>query len=193
MSVDCCEPTASVGVEEIDASHRQIGRRMRYLARAVAEGGVEPVRTALRSLQLVLADHYGREEGWMAEQGYPGAGEHVRGHRAIVESIARARLLDGSGAEARLADAAAAIAHAVEEHMRSEDLKLGRFFTARDNRRRLAERGPGVGMSLTPIPGAIGPVTPVPGEGPAPAGRATRPAGAREDQPAAPPSPRTRK
>ena len=58
----------------------------------------------------------------MAEQGYPGAGEHVRAHRALVERVARARADDSPGAEARLAEAAASIAQVVEEHMRSDEL-----------------------------------------------------------------------
>ncbi len=39
--------------------------------------------------------------------------------------------------------------------MQGDDLKLARFWTARENLRRLAEAGPGVGASLTPIPGML--------------------------------------
>lgn len=192
------EPAMSVGIEEIDVRHRQVARRVRHLARAVAEGGVDPVRAALRSLEIVLLEHHALEEAWMAEQGYPGAGEHTRAHRAIVERIAQARAYDAPRPEAGLAEAAESIAEAVDEHMRSDDLKLGRFWTARENLRLLAEAGPGAGLSLTPIPGTLRAVTPAPGRAPAnPVPSAPPPAGPRrsggEDQPAAPPSPRTRK
>ncbi len=48
------------------------------------------------------------------------------------------------------------VARALDQHMRSDDLKVGRFVTARENLRKLAEAGPGVGMALTPIPGTLG-------------------------------------
>ena len=192
------EPGMSVGVEEIDERHRQILRRVRHLARAAAEGGAEPVRAALRSLQYTLSEHHAVEEAWMEEQGYPAAGDHVRDHRAIVETIGRVRA-DGSDG-ARLAEVAAAVARMLDEHMRSDDLRLGRFFTARQNFRRLAESGSGFGMSLTPMPGTFAAVTPVPGRlaraivSGEKAARAPGPARHEGgDQAAAPPDPRTTK
>ena len=46
----------------------------------------------------------------------------------------------------------------------TDDLKLARFWTARENLRRLAEAGPGVGAALTPIPGMVRTYTPPPRE-----------------------------
>lgn len=155
----------SVGVESLDAHHRQVWRRIRRLANAVAEGDAGDVRSSLRLLHASLSEHHLDEERWMDEAGYPGAREHVRAHHAILERIAGVRADEGPGADRRLLEAAEWVARALEAHMRSDDLKLGRFWTARENLRRLAEAGPGVGASLTPIPGMLSVVAPRPRPG----------------------------
>ncbi len=152
----------TVGVESIDVHHRQVLRRIRHLARAVTEGDAADLRASLRFLHGYLAEHQREEERWMDDAGYPGAREHVRAHAAILDRIAAA------GAEAKdraLLEAADWVARALETHMRTDDLKLGRFSTARENLRKLAEAGPGVGASLTPIPGMIRSEPPRPRDG----------------------------
>ncbi len=149
------EPGMSVGVESIDVHHRQVWRRIRSLAKAVGEGDAADLRSSLRFLHAYLGEHHRDEERWMEDAGYPGAREHIRAHAAIVERIAAARADTSAGAERRLLEAAEWVANALEGHMRSDDLRLGRFWTARENLRKLAEAGPGVGASLTPIPGML--------------------------------------
>jgi hemerythrin len=167
---------SSVGVETLDAEHRHVRRRLRQLASAAAEGRADEVRGALRHLHADLAERQAAEERWIAEAGYPGEREHARAHRALLDRIGLAR--DG---EARaLFGAAREIGEALEAHLRFDDLKLGRFWTARQNLRRLAE-GPGGGALLTPIPG-----TPLPS--PAPGAR-TPPPAARVPPPARTPPP----
>ncbi len=147
----------SVGVEALDVHHRQVWRRVRQLAIAVSDGETDEVRGSLRFLHGYLSEHDAEEERWMAEAGYPGAIEHGRAHASIVERIQAARG-DAAAAPKALLEAAAWVARALEDHMRGDDLKLGRFLTARENLRRLAEEGPGVGATLTPIPGSARPV-----------------------------------
>ncbi len=149
------EASMSVGIESLDAHHRQVWRRIRHLARAVSEGDAVDVRSSLRLLHAYLAEAQADEERWMEEAGYPGAREHVRAHNAILDRAATARADDGPGAERRLNEAADWLARTLAAHMQSDDLKLARFSTARDNLRKLAEAGPGVGASLTPIPGML--------------------------------------
>lgn len=163
MTVDW-EEGMSVGVEAIDVHHRQVWRRIRHLANAVSDGRSDEVRAALRFLQSYLADHNAEEERWMAEAGYPGAREHLRAHAELMERIRSTREL-GAGVHVKtLLQTADWVARMLEEHMRNDDLKLGRFWTARENLRILAERGPGVGASLTPIPGSLAPFS-SPGKG----------------------------
>lgn len=152
----------SVGVEAIDVHHRQIWRRIRHLANAVSDGRSGEVRASLRFLQGYLAEHFSEEERWMAEAGYPGAREHARMHAEILERVRADRDDAGAGTAKRLLAAAEWVARSLEAHMRTDDLRLGRFWTARENLRVLAERGPGVGAALTPIPGSLRTATPRP-------------------------------
>lgn len=147
MSLEWEEAT-SVGVESLDAEHRQIRRRLRQLAGAASDGRADEVRAALRHLHADLAGRHADEERWIAEAGYPGEREHARIHRALLDRIALAR--DGDARS--LFAAAAEVVRALDAHLRFDDLKLGRFWTARQNLRKLAEQGPGAGVALTPIP-----------------------------------------
>ena len=166
----------SVGVEQLDVEHRQILRRARQLEIAVKEGRPEEIRGALKVLDACLHDQFASEEGWMAEAGYPGAAAHGRIHAGILDDVAAAR--HGSlPSPAGLAGAAADLVAKLERHMCVDDLKLGRFHTARENLRLLAEARPGVGAALTPIPGMLG---------------AVRPSVERDEPPAPTPQPRKR-
>ncbi len=149
------EDELSVGIEVLDVHHRQVWRRIRHLANAVADGRADEVRAALRFLHGYLTEHAAEEERWMAEEGYPGALDHARAHGEILGRVSAAVEREAVLNTKALLLAADWVARALEEHMRSEDLKLGRFWTARENLRRLAERGPGVGASLTPLPGSV--------------------------------------
>ena len=168
------EEETTVGVESLDVHHRQVRRRVRHLAKAVSAGDAADVRSSLRLLQVYLSEHHVEEERWMEDAGYPGAREHVRAHSAVLERIVAARADEGAGSEPRILESADWVARALEAHMRTDDLKLARFWTARENLRRLAEAGPGVGASLTPIPGML---------------RAYPPRPRRDDEPAPTPVP----
>jgi hemerythrin len=157
------EDGMSVGVESIDVHHRQVWRRIRHLANAVSDGRADEVRAALRFLQSYLAEHHAEEERWMADAGYPGAREHTRAHAELLERIRSAQEPGARTQVKGLLRTADWVARTLEAHMRADDLKLGRFWTARENLRRLAENGPGVGMALTPIPGSLGPPIRPPG------------------------------
>jgi hemerythrin-like metal-binding protein len=154
------EQRMTVGVEEIGARHRQILRRVRHLVIAVSAGHADEIRAAMRYLHTALAEHHALEEAWMSEAGYPAAREHGRAHTIILERLAAARADAAPGAAQRLASAVDDVVRMLEEHMQKDDLKLVRFWTARENLRRLAEAGPGVGMILTPIPGTLAAVVP---------------------------------
>lgn len=146
----------TVGVEIIDAHHRHIARRVRQLATAVSDGRAEETRAALRFLHTYLAAHHEDEERWMSEGGYPGTREHIRSHAEILARIGSVRDAQPAATAKALAEIAGWVSRALEAHMHAEDIKLARFFTARENLRRLAESGLGAGAAaLTPLPGAF--------------------------------------
>lgn len=150
----------SVGVESIDVHHRQVWRRIRHLEAVVSGGRPDEARRALRYLHVYLSEHSAEEERWMEDAGYPGALEHARSHAEILKRIRAAREGGESLPAGDLLAAADWVAKALERHMAADDLKLGRFWTARENLRRLAENGPGVGALLTPLPGSLAVVVP---------------------------------
>jgi hemerythrin len=141
------------GVDALDVQHRQVTRRLDRLAVSIADGRADEVSSALRFLERYLADHFEAQERWMVERGYPGSIEHARLHAAVLAGIADARrAVEFVGIAAHALEKAR---HAVDEHLRVDDLRLRQFLVARENLRRLAEAGPGVGMALTPIPGSM--------------------------------------
>jgi hemerythrin-like metal-binding protein len=148
----------SVGVDSLDVQHRQILRRIRHLATAVCGGRPDEIRAALRFLHGYLAEHAVDEERWMAEVGYPAAREHARAHADLLADFPAPGDPSDASYQRRLVEAAERVARKIEEHMREDDMRLARFFTARENLRRLAESGPGTGLALTPIPGSLAPV-----------------------------------
>jgi hemerythrin-like metal-binding protein len=153
------EPPSAPGVHQLDVEHRQIHRRLQQIATALTEGRREEVPGVLKFLHSYLSSHFAHEEEWMEQAGYPGAREHARVHAAILDGLGDARAV-ASAQPDELVQAAPAFAAALERHMAEDDLKLARFFTARQNLRLLAEAGPGVGVSLTPLPGSQAPVRP---------------------------------
>ncbi|HET8541661.1 MAG TPA: hemerythrin family protein, partial [Anaeromyxobacter sp.] len=112
-----------LGVDSLDAHHRQVWRRIRHLAKAVSEGDASDVRSSLRLLHAYLVEHDAAEERWMEEAGYPGAREHLRAHAAMQERVAAARADERPGAERRLLEAADWIARTLATHMRADDLR----------------------------------------------------------------------
>jgi hemerythrin-like metal-binding protein len=153
------ESFVSDGDDRLDLEHRQVLRRVRQFAAAAAERRPERIPSALKFLQGYLGEHFAHEETGMAEAGYPGAREHERLHAAMLDRFdqARRRAKDDPRALVR---AAADLAAALEAHIRTDDVKLSRFSTARENLRLLAEAGPGVGAALTPLPGSHATVRP---------------------------------
>jgi len=149
------------GLGALEVQHRQVIRRLDRLAVAIADGRADEVSSALRFLERYLADHFEAQERWMVEHGYPGSIEHARLHAGVLAGIGDARrAVEFVGIAAQALEKAR---HAIDEHLRVDDLRLSQFLVARENLRLLAERGPGVGMSLTPIPGSVAaPTTPVP-------------------------------
>lgn len=125
------------GVVQIYAEHRRIIERVERLDAAVAARNPEDMRTALRFLMGDLVEHWASEERFMTEVDYPALGDHHRLHERIQERVMEARQA-GVGSTSRLAEAAQALARAVEEHVRRDDARLGEFVAARERLRVLA-------------------------------------------------------
>jgi hemerythrin-like metal-binding protein len=146
------------GVERIYAEHRRITERIEALDAAVAAKHPEDMRTALRFLMGDLVEHWVSEERFMTEVDYPALGDHHHLHEKIQERVMEARQA-GIASTSRLAEAATALARAVEEHVRHDDAHLGEFVAARERLRVLANAGdPGQSVDIgTSEPGLLVP------------------------------------
>jgi hemerythrin-like metal-binding protein len=134
------------GLERIYAEHRRIFERIERLDAAIAARHPEEMRVALRFLMGDLVEHWVSEERFMTEVDYPALGDHHQLHELIQDRVMEARQA-GIGSTSRLAEAAGALARAVEEHVRKDDLRLGEFVAARERLRVLVD-GPDPGDAL---------------------------------------------
>jgi hemerythrin-like metal-binding protein len=146
------------GVEQIYAEHRRIIERIEALDAAVAAKHPEEMRTALRFLMGDLVEHWVSEERFMTEVDYPALGDHHHLHEEIQDRVMEARQA-GIASTARLAEAAGALARAVEEHVRHDDARLGEFVAARERLRVIANgRDPAQALDIaTSEPALVAP------------------------------------
>jgi hemerythrin len=89
-------PDLSVGIEEIDAQHRELFRRAARFAEGLETRTREEVAQLLSYLRHYAAVHFAAEEEWMRITAYPGH----RLHRAEHERFLR-ELLSLSGEHVR--------------------------------------------------------------------------------------------
>jgi len=121
------DPQYAIGDAALDAQHREIILRLRWLGDAI--GGEEPERagTALHELAELVRSHFADEERWMAKRGYPHLARHAESHGACLESLALAvRLHAEAGMSERFVEVIERVARWLDVHLRSEDLRLGR-------------------------------------------------------------------
>ncbi len=118
----------SVGVEELDANHREINARTKMLGEAIGSGRAEAAAEVLRGLITSLATHHVEEERWMRERSYPRLEAHARAHQLGLETLERAALALAEGCDSpRFLDLMERTARWLDVHLRSEDLRMGMF------------------------------------------------------------------
>jgi len=135
------DESLSLGIPQIDAQNRELIRRMRELGEQLAR----PVAPAalLAAVQELLShvhEHFAAEEAWMRARGYPRVSSHSASHHMARELLERAlRRCDGPGATERVQALLQRMISWYQIHLRSEDLRLGRF-------------AQGEPVTLTPLP-----------------------------------------
>jgi hemerythrin len=126
-------PALSVGVERIDAQHRELFARLDALLTALAEArGPEEVFGTLSFLGEYVSTHFLAEEALMQHVGYPGADAHVVEHESFIGRFRRLRsLFARGGADASLAgDVKRELADWLTEHVCGTDRALAEFVRA---------------------------------------------------------------
>lgn len=80
-------PEYSVGIEEIDAQHQELFRRAGLFIESLHRQSRQEIGILLSFLRLYAVTHFGAEEAWMREAGYPGTVEHEKQHDRFIKDI----------------------------------------------------------------------------------------------------------
>ncbi len=80
-------PDLAVGIEEIDAQHQELFRRAERFVTGLAEPSRQDVGILLSYLRLYCVTHFGAEESWMRQVGYPAYDKHKAEHDGFIEKI----------------------------------------------------------------------------------------------------------
>ncbi len=123
----------SVGVEEIDAQHRELFRRAAQLLDGIHEGEPEELGGLLDFLYRYAVEHFGAEEDHMRRTRFTGYARHKAEHdRFAADLVQLAREHEKRGAGAFLSlKASHWLTQWLRQHVSVTDAELGAFLTRR--------------------------------------------------------------
>lgn len=124
----------AVGIEEIDRQHRGLFEQVDRLLVAARQGaGQEELGNLLDFLGRYVVEHFGTEERYMDQYGYPEAQEHKRQHADFVQYYrdVRARI-DREGASLTiLLQVQKYVVDWLNNHIRKSDKALGAYLKSK--------------------------------------------------------------
>jgi hemerythrin len=122
----------SVGVEEIDAQHRELYATVAALHEAMRANRLERVPEILEFLQRYALEHFALEERHMASARYPHVEEHRAAHRAFVGDFLRhkAACAPGTIRPSAVVELSDWLGRWLREHVRKVDGRMGRHLRA---------------------------------------------------------------
>jgi hemerythrin len=123
----------SVGVEEIDAQHRELFRRAARLLEGIRSGEPEELGQLVDFLHRYAVEHFGAEEQHMRRTRFPGYTRHKAEHdRFIADLLALAREHERKGASAFMTlEVNQWLTRWLTEHVSGTDAELGKFLVRR--------------------------------------------------------------
>ena len=125
----------AVGHRTIDDQHRELIDRFRGLLLACKAGkGKEKVAELFGFLDAYVASHFRAEEQLMAKHGYPGLLEHKSQHAWLVGKLAdlQGTLLADGPSFHLVVEANQALLNWIVEHIRSTDVRFGKYLQGRN-------------------------------------------------------------
>ncbi|HUX37689.1 MAG TPA: bacteriohemerythrin [Rectinemataceae bacterium] len=132
MSAIQWDPLFECGDQAIDEQHRSLVDTINRLEAALSQGrGREVMGSVLDELENYVREHFGTEEDFFAEVGYPGAAEHIAKHRAFSSTIAELRRGFEGGDEASVVDLLAVLGDWFVRHVSDEDIKYRPYLSKR--------------------------------------------------------------
>jgi hemerythrin len=81
------KPSMAVGIDEIDEQHQEIIRRAGQFLESLADRSRQDTGILLAYLRNYCVTHFGAEEAWMRESGYPDMAEHQKAHDTFMRKL----------------------------------------------------------------------------------------------------------
>lgn len=132
----------AVGIPEIDQQHQELFLRLERLLRGIVGGEREEVGRLLEFLGRYVVDHFGAEERWMTQSGYPDYPAHKAEHDAFMQDYLRMQVeFEEKGPTVLMGMRVNNwVADWLRRHIGAADMALGRWLASR-----VAPRGSGTG------------------------------------------------
>src|SRR5512138_133960 len=126
-------PALSVGVEEIDAQHRELFRRAGRLLEGIQAGEPEELGQLIDFLYRYAVEHFGAEEEHMRRTKFPGYLRHKAEHdRFAADLLALAAEWEKKGASAFVSlKTSHWLTQWLRTHVSGTDTELGKFLVKR--------------------------------------------------------------
>ena len=126
-------PALAVGIEEIDAQHKELFRAADAFLASLEACTPAKVAALLAYLRSYAVTHFAEEEGWMREFSFPEfpahRAQHERFLRDLEELAAEHARYSGSGIEPMRV--AAWLGRWLIDHVSASDTRLARFIVSR--------------------------------------------------------------
>lgn len=123
-------PDLAVGVPEIDKQHQEIFKAINDLLEACKQGkGKQTVGDVISFLGQYVVEHFGAEEKYMSELGFPGYAAHKEMHDQFIQSFTQLKEKfdkDGPGLNL-VVQTNKIVVDWLQEHIRRKDKELGAF------------------------------------------------------------------
>jgi hemerythrin len=126
-------PSLAVGVDEIDAQHRELFRRADLFVSGIDACSPQEIGVLLSYLRLYAVTHFGAEEEVMRASAFPGYAAHKRQHDQFVRDLlALSQEIDRRrGPRLDPQRVAVWIGRWLVDHVSREDVELARHLAAR--------------------------------------------------------------
>jgi hemerythrin-like metal-binding protein len=120
----------SVHVEDMDTQHRRLGALVDSLIASLSSGDTAETNRRFDMLAQYVEIHFGDEEQFMRENGYPHVAAHAQLHQSFREQLAAVRDCIRDGGQLTASDLSNALLW-LETHLLSADREYGEYFRHR--------------------------------------------------------------
>ena len=123
----------AVGIPEIDQQHQELFLRLERLLRGIVGGERDEVGRLLEFLGTYVVRHFGAEERWMMQSGYPDYKSHKAAHDQFMQDYVRMQVeFEQKGPTVLMGMRVNNwVADWLRKHISTTDMALGRWLASR--------------------------------------------------------------